>query len=98
MAIKIIIRRKFKEGHLRQAAEMLIQARRNAMQETGYISSETLSNYDDPNEIIVLSMWQTMEDWSRYKESPPRKELEGMFAGMLKDPTHTIVYNMGMRT
>lgn len=97
MAVRIIIRRKFREGNLKKAHEMLIQARRNAMQEKGYISSETLSNYNDPNEIVVLSTWQRYEDWKNYEFSPVRQELEKMFAGMMDEPTYNIPYEMGIK-
>ena len=97
MTVKVIIKRKFKEGHLREAAQMLIQARNNAMTEDGYISSETLSNCDDPNEIVVLSMWETRQDWWRYKDSRARQELERQFEELMEEQTRTISYEMGMR-
>ena len=76
---------------------MLIQARNNAMQEKGYISSETLSNLKDPSEIVVLSTWQNHEDWTRYKNSSPRQDLEREFAGLIEGQTHTISYEMGLQ-
>jgi heme-degrading monooxygenase HmoA len=97
MTVKVIIKRKFKEGCLREAAKMLIQARNNAMKEDGYISSETLSNCDDPDEIIVLSMWETRKDWWRYKDSTARQELEHQFEELLEVRTQTASYEMGMK-
>lgn len=97
MTIKVIIKRKFKDGLLREAAKMLIEARNYAMQEDGYISSETLSNCDNPNEIVVLSMWESRQDWWRYKDSRDRQDLEKRFEEMLEDGTLTTAYEMGMK-
>ena len=95
--IKVIIKRQFTDGNLREAAKMLIQARSNAMQEDGYISSETLSNCDNPNEIVVLSMWETRQDWWRYKDSSARQELENKFEEIIEGRTQTVSYEMGMK-
>ncbi len=97
MTIKVIIRRKIKEGSLGQAARLLIQARQNAMTETGYISSETLSGCVDPNEILVLAMWQRKEDWNRYREGDLRRELEARFAEITEGPSQTIAYELGIQ-
>jgi len=97
MAVKVIIKRIFRDGALREAHKMLIQARQNAMQEEGYISSETLSNCDNPNEIIVLSMWHSRKDWDRYEFSPARRELESRMSEMIEGKTETTAYEMGAR-
>lgn len=97
MTIKVIIKRKFKEGYSKEATKMLIQARNNAMKEEGYISSETLSNCDDPDEVVVLSMWETRKDWWRYKDSAPRQELEHQFEELIEGRTRTVSYEMGLK-
>ena len=97
MTIKVIIRRKIKEGCLRQASHLLIQARQNAMTQTGYISSETLSGCVDPNEILVLAMWRTKEDWDRYREGDLRRELEARFAEITDGPSQVIPYELGLQ-
>ncbi|MCG8687170.1 MAG: antibiotic biosynthesis monooxygenase [Desulfobacterales bacterium] len=96
MPVKVIIKRKFNNPDFKKISEMLVQARTNAMGESGYISSETLVNSTDPNEIVVLSMWEKKEDWDNFKDSPPRRELEAIFSEMLESPTQATVYKMGM--
>ncbi len=56
MAVKILIRRKFKEGALNQVSSMLIKARTNAMGNKGYISTDTLVDHDDSLSILIISM------------------------------------------
>ncbi len=96
MPIKVIIKRKFKNPDFKEISNMLVQARTNAMNERGYISSETLKSVDDPNEIVVLSMWERREDWENFKDCDARKALESGFAEMLDSPTQAVVYRMGI--
>ncbi|MBU1343466.1 MAG: antibiotic biosynthesis monooxygenase [Proteobacteria bacterium] len=96
MTVKIYIKRKVKQGNLQKVSEMLVQARTNAVGKQGYISSETLQGCDNPNEILVVSMWDKKEDWNRYKDNVSRKEFEAKFAELLEGPTLYAAYNMGL--
>ena len=96
MAVKIFIKRKINKDALKDAAGMLIQARKNAMLHKGYISTETLVNFDDPCEIVVVSMWQKKEDWDVYARSPERQDNEKNFSALLAADTNYEIYKMGM--
>jgi len=75
---------------------MLIKARTNAMGNTGYISTETLVNHDDPRSVLIISMWQSKEDWDRYQDSDTRKVHEDKYATMFEGPTEYEMFKMGM--
>lgn len=96
MSVKILIRRKFKKEALKNASAMLIKARTNAMGNQGYISTETLVNYDDPQSVIILSMWQSKDDWDRYRDSDTRKEHEDKYVDMFEGSTEYEILRVGM--
>ena len=96
MAVKIFIKRKFSKDGLKDASAMLIQARKNAMSNKGYISTETLVNCDDPCEIVVVSMWQKKEDWDAYASSSERQANEQKIGAILAADTEYQAFNMGM--
>ncbi|MFW2368559.1 MAG: antibiotic biosynthesis monooxygenase family protein [Desulforhopalus sp.] len=96
MTVKILIKRKFKNADPKNVSEVIAESRKNAMREKGYISSETLCGCDDPNLILVLSMWQKKEDWEHYKNSPARIETEAKYAELLERPTEHESYNLGL--
>ena len=73
MAVKILIKRKFKHGNIQAASRFVINNRNGAMRQPGYISSETLRNIDDEDKILVVSMWESMEAWEAWKNSETRK-------------------------
>ncbi len=96
MPVKVVIKRRFKDPDFKKISQMLVQARTNAMNEPGYISSETLQGCDNPNEITVLSMWEEKSDWDNFKDCNARRDLEAGFAEMLETPTEAVVYKMGL--
>lgn len=96
MSVKMLIKRKFKEEALKNASAMLIKARTNAMGNKGYISTETLVSYDDPQSVLIISMWQSKEDWDRYKDSSERKEHEDKYSGLFEGSTEYELFKVGM--
>ena len=87
MVVKVMIQRKIKEGKAREVFALLNKFRSDAMNQRGYISGETLINYDDPMEILVVSMWQGMENWLKWKENPERQANETLLERCLDGPT-----------
>lgn len=96
MAVKILIKRRFKESDFIQISKMLNASRYRAMEQEGYISSETMWNLDDPKKVVVASMWQTIDDWNAWKNSEKRKSVESQFAGRLEGPTEYEPYVIGL--
>ncbi len=96
MAVKILIKRKFKEEHFQAASRLLINHRSGAMKQPGYISSETLHSLDDPSQIAVVSMWQTIEDWEAWESSDTRKASEAEFKEYLVGQTEYEHYSLGL--
>lgn len=96
MAVKVLIKRKIKGGKLNEASKLLIKARYNAMGQPGYISSETLSGCSDSNNVLVISMWQRIEDWDQWKNDGLREENETAFEAFLEGPTEYETYNLGL--
>ena len=96
MAVKILIKRKFKEGNMRAASRFLINNRNGAMQQPGYISSETLRSLDDGNQVVVVSMWDSIEAWNNWKNSELRKKNEVEFKDYLVGETQYEQYSLGL--
>jgi len=76
MVVKVLIKRKFKEGKAREVFSLLNKFRSYAMNQKGYISGETLLNHDDPQKILVISIWQDIENWMKWRENSDRQANE----------------------
>ncbi len=95
MVVKVLIKRKIKEGKTREVFALLNKFRSQAMNQKGYISGETLINHDSPREILVISMWQDMENWLNWKENEERKANEALVVKYLDSPTEYATYVLG---
>ena len=96
MAVKILIKRKFKDGNLKAAARLLINNRNGAMQQPGYISSETMQRLEDPNQITVVSMWQDIDAWEAWKNSETRLNNEKEAIDLFVGETEYEHYSLGL--
>ena len=96
MAVKILIKRKIKDGNMQAAARLMINTRSGAMKQPGYISSESMRSLDDPSQITVVSMWHNMESWETWRNSEARKEIETEFADYIVGQTEYEHYNLGL--
>ncbi len=72
------------------------QARILATQQEGYISGETLRRLDNPEEFLVISNWQSLEDWQKWLSNRQRKELQSRIDTVLGRETTYEVYQYGL--
>ena len=86
MLIKVLIKRCIQDNMIKEARTLLNALRIGAMNQPGYISGETLFNQYDPKCIMVISIWQTVGDWEKWKESDERKNSEAQFETLLQEP------------
>jgi heme-degrading monooxygenase HmoA len=96
MAVKILIKRKFKNGNMRAASRFVINNRNGAMKQPGYISSETLRSLDNQDQVTVVSMWENLEAWETWKNSETRKANETEFKDYLAGETEYEHYSLGL--
>jgi heme-degrading monooxygenase HmoA len=96
MAVRIFIKRYVKKGKTQEAVELLKDVRSNALKQPGYISGETLINHYDPCNIMVVSTWQTIDDWIRWEESDERSEKENQLEGLQEEPADFEIYDLGL--
>ena len=95
MVVKVLITRQIKEGKAREVFALLNRLRADAMNQKGYISGETLFNHDNPQEILVIAMWQSMENWVSWRENVERKANERVLEQYLEQPTSYRPYVLG---
>jgi heme-degrading monooxygenase HmoA len=96
MAIKVQITRNFRPETLEQASRILIRARYQAMGMKGYIASETWSDLHDPHKVVVVSMWQSIEDWNQWQDSPQRGEFVTELGKIMVGGEHLAFYALGI--
>lgn len=95
MAVRIIIVRYVPKEKAEELRPLLLQMRSLANAQAGYISGETLVNYDDPSEHLVISTWKTLDDWNRWLQDKQRRELQNKVDRVTGSETRYSVYYNG---
>lgn len=95
MAVKIIIRRKVPKGKEAQLLPLILDLRSKAINQSGYISGETLINVSDPEEYVVIGTWKSVENWKAWEASKERGEIQSRIDTLLGEKTAYGIYFYG---
>jgi len=95
MAVKIIIRRRVSKDKEAQLLPLLLELRSKATSQPGYISGETLRNVDDPEDFVVISTWQSVENWKAWDAGKGKAEIQDKIDALLGEKTTYGIYYYG---
>jgi heme-degrading monooxygenase HmoA len=84
MTVKILLERKFKEEPSVAEIKIINELRIGAMQRNGYVSGETLVDFNDHQRIVVISVWASTSSWEAWKNSDERRQCEAGLDKSLK--------------
>ncbi|MGD9180112.1 MAG: antibiotic biosynthesis monooxygenase [Desulfobacterales bacterium] len=93
--VKVMIKRHIKEGKAKDVFALLNKQRARAMNQRGHLKGETLMSYKNPQCLLVISAWQSMENWLAWKENKERRENEAKLEQLLEAPTEYDEYIFG---
>lgn len=96
MPIKVLIKRRFKEGYVNEVNKVIKEIRFGAMDQEGYITSETMWDHEDPHRVVIASNWRSIENWNKWKNSDLRKSLEQKLEEVLIDETEYEIFDLGV--
>ncbi|MBI4965805.1 MAG: sugar biosynthesis protein [Desulfomonile tiedjei] len=97
MAVKVLIKRRFKGDKIKQAYKLLMELRSLATLQTGYVSGETLIGADDPNTLVVISTWISANRWQEWQANQKRKDAVQKLESLLDAPEEAEVFLTGER-
>ncbi len=92
MTVRIFIDRKIKKGKEAEFFELLKELRSKAISTNGYVSGETLRALSDRDNYVVLSTWQSVDDWKNWEKNPERKKIQTRIEKVMMRSTKTKVY------
>ena len=95
MAVKIFIKRSVPEDKVGKLLPLFQDLRSLAMNQPGYISGETLQGIDQPGESVVISTWQTVDDWRNWVNNKERLKIQKQIDMLLGTKTEYEVYHYG---
>jgi heme-degrading monooxygenase HmoA len=92
MPIKVIIKRKWKIEQPEELLPLLTELRSHAQNQAGYISGETLRSLDDPGDFMVISEWETSDDWKRWSQSKERRDIQHKVDSLIGEKSFYEIY------
>ena len=97
--IKVIIERCCRPGKEAKLESLLLELRTSAMQQPGYISSETLKGdtlrtVGDPSLWLVISAWVDADSWLAWESNPERREIASKIEPLLVAPEEMTVFRV----
>ena len=87
MPIKVMIKRKWQVDKPEELLPLLTELRSRAKEQPGYISSETLRSLEDPEDFLVVSRWETADDWKKWLHSKERRDIQGKVDSLIGEKT-----------
>jgi heme-degrading monooxygenase HmoA len=92
MAVKILIKRSIGQEVASVVRPLIVELRAHAMKQPGYISGETLKCIERPGEYLVISTWQSLDEWNKWLNSQDRKILEDKIDSITGKSTEYTAY------
>ena len=100
--VRVILEHKAKDTE--KLIEVIREVRNEAMKQQGYITGETLVNTEDPTNVLVISTWDSLNDWRIWDSSEVRVQLKARINKLLTEPYTTrtfhyyLINHKGVRT
>jgi heme oxygenase (mycobilin-producing) len=95
MSVKALIKRTIPASKAKEMIPLFRQMRALAMTMDGYISGETLRNLNNPEEFLVISSWQSSDEWIKWLKSPERQKIQARIDELLGGQTQFELYHYG---
>jgi len=92
MAIKILIKRKVSEANAPGLDFLLRKLRALALDQPGYLSGETYQRIDKGGANLVISTWQSIDDWRSWLANEERISVQNEIDALLGAKTEYEAY------
>lgn len=92
MAVHVVIKRKFRMNQPDKLAPLLTELNERAQRQPGYISTNTLQSREDPDDFMVVSVWETEEDWKTWFSNSERKSIQDDIDSLIGERTFYEVF------
>ena len=94
MTIKVLISRNFRKEYNHDAHFHNAEIRALATVQPGYISGTTMSNLENPNEMLIISSWEDKDAWEAWYRSDIRKDYYKKLRVLLESDEEIAVFKV----
>ncbi len=91
--VRVVIEHKVKDlKDVEKFIEVIREVRNEAMKQKGFITGETLVNTADPRNVLVLSTWESIDDWKAWDNFDVRLKMNSQINDLLSEPYSVRVF------
>lgn len=94
MTVKIFIKRNVTHENVLALTLLLKRLRSLTLNQPGYIYGETLKRVDRQDECMVISTWQSIDDWNAWLNNEERATIQSEIDILLGHETDYAVYEV----
>lgn len=87
MPVHVVIKRKFKMNKPEELFPLLNELNNLAKLQEGYISTDTLQSTENNEDYLVISKWDTAENWDNWFKRKERREIQGRIDSLIGERT-----------
>ena len=92
MTVKIVMARQVLDGGMDAVMDLIALMRREASHQPGFIVGETLRPLPNSRQVLVITSWQTIENWNVWFDHPVRSKLQKEMDFYLAGRTEYTIY------
>lgn len=97
MAIDVLITRRFKSEYVHEALAHNAQLRALATVQGGYLHGKSLVSRKEPKKVVVVSSWESVEDWENWYGTDIRKDYYKKLRMALEEPETIELFDVGRK-
>ena len=97
MSIKALIKRTVPQDKARNMLHLFMEMRTLATAQPGYISGETMKSIDNPDVYLIISTWESADDWEKWLLSKKRQAIQKKMDALLGGKTTYEIFQYGLR-
>ena len=97
MSIKALIKRTVRQDKARNILHLFMEMRTLATTQPGYISGETMKSIDNPDVYLIISTWESADDWEKWLLSKKRQAIQKKMDTLLGGKTNYEIFQYGLR-
>ena len=92
MTVTVLIRRKVVEGKGELLENLYHELVDLAVRQPGYLGAETMKRKDKPDQYLIISRWQSADDWTRWLVSDQRRAYQERIDALTDSQTKFEIY------
>lgn len=93
MPVHVVIKRKFKTNQPEKLFPLFSELNKIAKVQEGYISTETLQSTENEEDFLVVSKWETAENWKTWFECKERRDIQGRIDSLIGERTFYEIFD-----